>query len=689
MAGREQERAASTSSEATAARPAERLLTIQRDLGLALSGLSGLREALAVVLDAVLRIEGFDCGGIYVRDPATGALELQATRGLSDAFLAQSRHYASDSGGARLVHRGEPVFLGYDELITNVVRGAHTDASRAEGLRVIAVVPILHQGSVLGCINASSHREASIPEVARQALVAIAASVGMAMARVRAEEALRASEERLRVVYEHARDGILVADVRDRRCREGNRAICAMLGYTLDEILALRIDDIHPPEAFGSVRDHFERQAAGSSSVAPDIPVVRKDGTVFYADINSAPITLHGVPCLLGVFRDVTELRRMQAEVAKAQRLEAVGLLAGGIAHDFNNILTAVTGNISLAKERAPSQSPLGSLLDAAERATTRARDLTQQLLTFGRGGTPIRRPARLAELVREAADFVLRGSAVKARFDLPAELWDADIDPGQIGRVVQNLVLNAAQSMGEGGRVDICARNAVLDADTAPGRRPGRYVRCSVADHGCGIAPKDLPHIFDPYFTTKQTGSGLGLAVTYSVVTKHGGSIDVDSRPGRGTTIHVVLPASSVPATTELSTAAQVELGGGKVLLMDDDVAVRKVTSRMLESLGFEVAGAAHGDDALRMHREARERGEPFDLVLLDLTVPGAMGGVACAAALREADPSVRIVVASGYSDDPVMSAPERYGMCATLAKPFGVQELRAVLSGLTRGGS
>jgi PAS domain S-box-containing protein len=499
--------------------------------------------------------------------------------------------------------------------------------------------------------------------------------------RKRAEASHQESEERYRGVVEQSSDCIILHS--GGKIVFANPATLRTLGMKSAEEMLGRtaLDFVHPDDR-PSVLARIAEAARSTVGVPPsEERFVRSDGAVFYGETAARRVIYAGEPTIMVVIRDVTERRRMQAEVAKAQRLEAVGLLAGGIAHDFNNILTAIAGNVSLAKKQAPLGGSLEGLLDAAERGTQRASDLTQQLLTFARGGTPIRRAASLPELIHESADFALRGSPTQARFLLPDDLWDVEVDPGQIGRVIQNLVLNAAQAMGEGGCVELRAENLLLDADAAPGKRPGRYVSFSVIDHGSGVAPDVLPRIFDPYFTTKQGGSGLGLAVTHSVVAKHDGRIEVESEIGQGTTVRVLLPASEERASREPAGAQAEFQGHGRILLMDDDADVRQIAAQMLQELGFEVVVAADGAEALAIYRAARERPEEFAFVVLDLTVPGGMGGVACAAELRQLDPDVRLVVASGYSVDPVMAHPEEHGFTAVVAKPFGLDALREAL--------
>lgn len=371
------------------------------------------------------------------------------------------------------------------------------------------------------------------------------------------------------------------------------------------------------------------------------------------------------------VLRDVTEKQRYEEAMVKTQKLESLGVLAGGIAHDFNNLLTGILGNVSLARVAGMDTQPL---LADAERACLRARALTQQLLTFAKGGAPVKKILTLPAWVRETAEFALRGSHAQCEFAFASDLPAVEADPGQLAQVIHNLVLNAAEAMPDGGKISVRLAAEPATADRAAS------VRLSIIDTGTGIHAKHLPKIFDPYFTTKQKGSGLGLAVVYSIIKKHGGDIAVESELGRGTQFHVFLPSA-----TEVSSpapSAALPKGKGKILLMDDEPAILKFTQRVLSDLGYDVAVAADGDTALRLANAARDAGAPFDLAILDLTVPGGMGGRECLERLRARDPDVRAIAASGYSTDPIMCEPARHGFAGVLAKPFLPIELANVVT-------
>jgi nitrogen-specific signal transduction histidine kinase len=355
------------------------------------------------------------------------------------------------------------------------------------------------------------------------------------------------------------------------------------------------------------------------------------------------------------VLRDITDEELVEHERAKSARLESLGVLAGGLAHDFNNILMGVTGNLSLAQGMvSPDNKALLARLTNASAACARARGVTNQLLTFAKGGAPVKKTASIRELVTECTRFALSGSPVKPAFDVHPELWAADVDTGQVGQVVQNLVLNAMQAMSKGGVLEVALHNIDLEIPADAPLVPGKYVRLSVRDTGTGIPADVLNRIFDPYFSTKEKGSGLGLAISYSIVRAHGGAITVESEIGVGSTFTVYLPASSAMATIAPAPRPEINMRrSGRVLIMDDEDMVAEVAQEMIESLGYTTQRACNGDEAIQMFNEAERTGEPFDLVLLDLTVPGGMGGAEAVKYIREMRDDVCVLVNSGYADD------------------------------------
>ena len=384
---------------------------------------------------------------------------------------------------------------------------------------------------------------------------------------------------------------------------------------------------------------------------------------------------------LIGVSRDITETKKLEDDRARSAKLESIGVLAGGIAHDFNNLLMSIVGNITMAKLKLMNDPETTEILQSAEEASLRARDLAKQLLTFSRGGAPVKEVFGIKELIRETCSFALRGSNVKCKQSIPDDLYLTDADKGQISQVLNNLIINANQAMPDGGRIEITADNYQESDDNG---RKNKFVRITIADQGCGMEKSVLDKIFDPYFTTKEKGSGLGLTTSYSIVKRNGGRIEVESTPGEGTVFTVLLPAANQKSKTVAVENRSRKLKSSRILIMDDDPGIRNVSRQMLLIQGHEVETSNDGAQAIKMFSEAKQAGNPFEIVIVDLTIPGGMGGKQTAAKLLELDPSVKIIVCSGYSEDPVMANFQQHGFSGALAKPYSMSKLEEVLSNL-----
>jgi PAS domain S-box-containing protein len=425
-----------------------------------------------------------------------------------------------------------------------------------------------------------------------------------------------------------------------------------------------------------------ERQAdsrAGEQNV-----LVARDGSRRLIDDSVAAIRggAGGIAGAILVFRDVTLKVRKEEELVKWQKLESLGTLAGGIAHDFNNFLAAILGNISLAKQILDPGSKAVARLEAAEKASDRASDLAAKLLTFSKGGKPVRERISLDSVVRDSALLSVRGTPVRCEFGIAEDLWATDADAGQIGQAIGNLVINAVQAMPGGGTARIRGANVIIGEGEMAYVKPGPYVKIEVADTGVGIPGRNLKRIFDPYFTTRENGMGLGLTISYHIMKNHGGNLFVESEPGAGTTVSLYFPASTerMPRVVEAVSETARE-GKWKVLVMDDEDLVRDMAIGMLEHLGFEARGARDGREAIGMYKDADTEGTPFDLVVMDLTVPGKMGGKEACARLLGMYPDAKVIVCSGYSSDPVMSDHAAYGFLGMLGKPFHMEELMRVV--------
>lgn len=508
--------------------------------------------------------------------------------------------------------------------------------------------------------------------------------------RKEAEDALAEEKERLSVTLRSIGDGVITTDTMGRVIMM-NRVAEDLTGWPQGECVGKALDEVFiiiNEKTRERALNPVERVLESGSicGLANHTVLISKDGTERIIADSGAPIRdkHSNIVGVVLVFRDTSEQQHMLKEVLKAEKLESVGILAGGIAHDFNNILTAVLGNLSLAKMAADPQSKMHERLSEAERASMRARDLTQQLLTFSKGGMPIKKTASIQELLQEWVRFALRGSNVKSEFRLWNDLWHVEIDEGQVSQVIHNLVINADQAMPHGGRIFVTGQNHIeLDGKATP-RAPGKYVKITLTDEGVGVLPEHLEKIFDPYFTTKEKGSGLGLATSYATIRRHGGHITVDSEVGIGTTFSIYLPASEDRAQPQCLTSCLVQEGRGRILVMDDEPTVRDVASEMLISLGYQVSTSKDGSEAINLYRRSKEGGEPFDAVIMDLTIPGGMGGIEAITKLRSVDPQIKAIVSSGYCNDPIMGDFREYGFSGVLAKPYSAREMNELLHSL-----
>lgn len=498
-------------------------------------------------------------------------------------------------------------------------------------------------------------------------------------------QALQESEERYRDLFENATDLIqLVAP--DGQILYVNRAWRETFGYSEEEVANLSIFQLISPDCQGHCEAVFQKVITEPKINYIDTTFTTKDGRSINVEGNAICKFVDGKPVRTQcIFRDVTQRKKMEEELHKAQKIESLGVLAGGIAHDFNNLLTAILGNISLASMHINTPEKIDSYLKNTETAIQRAKGLTQQLLTFSKGGAPIKRTSTISDLIADSSRFILRGSGVDCSFDFDTDLWSAEVDEGQLSQVTQNLVINASQAMEGAGVITIRGRNRIIDTPSNIPLPPGNYIEIQFEDQGCGIPKEQLNKIFDPYFTSKQSGSGLGLAISYSIIKNHEGLILVRSEPGVGTCFTIYLPAlrktgkiPDIPAAEGIKPATI----RGKILIMDDEELVRSMSGEILTFLGCESMAASNGEEAINLYTEAMENDVPFDLIIMDLTIPGSMGGVETLQQLKALDPAVKALVSSGYANDPVMANFREYGFCGVIPKPFLVEELNAALS-------
>jgi signal transduction histidine kinase/ActR/RegA family two-component response regulator len=510
--------------------------------------------------------------------------------------------------------------------------------------------------------------------------------------RIRIEQVLRESEHRekarsaeLAALMEAVPATVLIAHDPDCRLITGNLAACALLRMPPGGNLSKSAPEGERPVHYRIFRDGVEtpphdlpvqRAARGEEVRNYEQEFVFDDGSSRTLLGNATPLRdAEGRVCgAVSAFVDITERKNMEKEMQRSQKLESLGVLAGGIAHDFNNILTTILGNISLARMQISDGEKVAKRLKELENAAARAKELSQQLLTFARGGEPVKKKVEIGPLLREAAGFALRGSKVRCRFALDDGLCPVHADEGQLRQVVKNIVINAVESMPVGGTVAVGARNGGHTHDGT------RCVEISIADTGSGISGEHLQKIFDPYYTTKDQGTGLGLSVCYSIIKKHGGTISVESAPGKGSTFFITLPVLNQAQKLEPMPAKDDNSGPVRILVMDDEEQVREILQDMLDELGYQSECTDDGAEAVELYRKSKEDGRPFSAVILDLTIPGGMGGKEAVKSLIEFDPDVNAVVSSGYSTDPIMASYREYGFRAVLGKPYRLQDLERV---------
>ncbi|MFO7950832.1 MAG: PAS domain S-box protein [Candidatus Fermentibacteraceae bacterium] len=538
-------------------------------------------------------------------------------------------------------------------------------------------VPYPSADSPQGCLELSAFPMRD----SRGDVIGIIEHVKEISARRKAQRELERRRKFLEGVLESAPDAIVTLDDK-HRIINWNRGAEELFGYTASEVRGRNIDDIiTSPEVVEEAREITGRVLSGDRIGPLETVRYRRDGQPVPVLLAGSSITVDDeVIGVVGVYTDLTERKRIEARLARQRRLESLGTLAGGIAHDFNNLLSGIFGNISLARSKLPEDSPAGDYLESVERSMGRAIGLTHQLLTFAKGSDPVVEPLDTASVIRESVEFHLAGSSVKAEYDIPGDLPQVMADGRQIGEVISNLVINAKHAMPEGGRLLVTARWRE-DSNRAEDRGSG-LVELSFKDDGVGIPERLLNRVFEPYFSTKQDGSGLGLAVVYSIVSKHGGSVDIDSSHGSGTTVTIRLPADEGAAMPgRAKDGADREESAAKsatILVMDDDEDVRDVAEGMLKAMGHSVDLAKNGSEAVEMYGRRLDEARPYDLVILDLTVPGGMGGREAASSILEMDPNALLIVSSGYSADPVLAQYRDYGFSGVLSKPYALANMR-----------
>jgi len=500
--------------------------------------------------------------------------------------------------------------------------------------------------------------------------------------RKEAEKALLKSEGRYRRLVESSPESIFIFDNNNRLTFANNAGIRLLGAEELDVIIGNSLQDFVHPSDYESVEDSIAEMLGNHHEIPlTERRFIRVDGSVVDVEMVAIPIAYPNSAGIQIVVLDISERKRIETERLRVQRIESIGVLAGGIAHDFNNILTGILGNIDLAKAFSAQESKALRFLYNAQSAATRAKELTQKLLTFSKGGVPLKTPTSISEIITDSVNFILSGSNISFEYSQPDDLWAVNIDVVQFRQVIENLTINAHQSMPKGGLFTIKAENVLWKKEHAVLLENKMYVMVTVNDQGMGISKDNQERIFDPYFTTKDRGSGLGLATVYSIIKKHNGLITVESEPGRGATFFIYVPATDELPEIEPEHEDPPRTGIGRILVMDDEEMVRKVAVEMLSILGFDASSVRDGQEAIEAYVSAKGSDKPIDVVIMDLTVPGGMGGEEAIVKLLEINPDIKAIVSSGYSNNPVLAKYYDYGFMGTIAKPFNLGELSDVL--------
>ncbi len=489
-----------------------------------------------------------------------------------------------------------------------------------------------------------------------------------------ADEELRRNEARSRYVADASPEAVIFSE--EGIVVDVNRRVHDMFGYGEDESLGLNVVDLVVPYDQSTSREAI----IPGDEEKYETKGIKKDGTIFPIEVHCRELDLKGKRVRISTVRDLTERKSMEEEVLKWKNLQSLRTLAGGIAHDFNNLLMAVVGNVSLAKMNAHKESKIFNYLSRAEAMALMGKSLTEQILAFSNGTNSGRKILDIGCLVEETTKSALSGSMVKSEHTVSANLFPAEVDEEQIRQVVHNIIINAKESMSSEGVISVTCENVYTRLEPGSSAKKA-YVRTSIHDQGVGISDENMSKIFDPYFTTKEIGSrkgvGLGLAICYSIVKRHEGYILVDSIPGKGTTFQVYLPAHTGDGKEEMVRKKVAAQGRTRVLVMDDEEVILKITEELLQHMGYDVTTARNGEETIRLYKEAMERNDPFSAVILDLEIAGGMGGREAMEKLMALDPNIKAVVSSGYLNDPAIKEFKDYGFSDILPKPYDPNEL------------
>jgi|GEM_PF-6031278 len=671
-------------------------ISVMYEISYSIGSSLSIKEEADNFLDKIMKRFGIEVGSIMLKDPLnSGYFTVIASKGFMDSQSIIGLKASYEYGINEVIGQNKAI-------IKNTLTPKDREWIIVEELQPrfgsYAFLPVYFGKEIIGILRLFSYRSNVFSDKLVRMLQSLTQRFGSAIHHIitiedltQTKKALYAEKEYLTVVLRSINEGVIVTDITGAVTLinyEGEK----LTGWTSDEAVGLSLAQILniKDDKYADFRYWIEQVIKTGKTLYVDKPVSLKsrDGTRRQTEISLAPLKdwLENIFGAVLIFRDITEkiLIRTEIEELKAQRMESIGILAAGIAHDFNNILMAILGNISIAMNYTNPQDRIYQRLEKAKKAAETATKLSGQLLNFSKGGAPAFAITSIGSLISDVVSFTLSGTSIKSNITIPDDLWHVHIDSGQISQVIQNIVINAIQAMSEGGIIHIAAENMYFKDDSSI-LPDGKYVRISIKDNGCGISPEDIPKIFMPYYSTKKDkGSGLGLATAYSIIKKHRGHITVESEVGIGTTFYIFLPATEQqPIPPVEVTAKQPFIASSKkILLVDDEKLVRETAEEMLKHLGYKIEIADNSRDAIEVYKNAKDKGEGFEAVIIDLVIQGDVGGEAILKKLLEVDPEVTAIISSGYSHHDVIVNFRNYGFKGALVKPYKIKQLEEVIT-------
>lgn len=642
-----------------------------------------VNELLDVVLNDAIKLTGSSIGYLYFYDEEKKEFTLSAWSKdvMAECAVKEKKTICQlEKTGAwgEVVRRRKPVMINNFNAPSPMKKGYPAGHM---ALTKFLSVPVFYDNRIVAVIGVANKKADYNDSDIRQ-LVLTMDTVWKIVERRSADEKNRLLVDML----DNAPNSIVIYD-KDGTFLYANQKTFSLYGYTKEEFMQLNLHKIDAPESYEMVENRdalIEKKGEASFEVWH----YNKSGSPFPVEVFIKKVSWGGKPAYLSIATDMTarkiseiEQERLNKQLNQMQKLKSLGVLAGGIAHDFNNLLGGVFGYIEIAKE-STHEAEVSDYLTKASGAIDRARRLTQQLLTFAKGGAPVKQVGQLFPFIEDTARFAMSGAAVAIKFDVEADLWMCDFDRNQIGQVIENIVINAVQAMPDGGTLNIDAENVSFSEDNiVSGLAAGDYVKITFQDTGVGIPEEIISRVFDPFFTTKPMGHGLGLATSFSIISRHGGAIDVKSVHGKGSTFDVYLPASKIMPELNIAETPSNLPASGKIILMDDEELMLETTSKILKSMGFEVVCKKNGREALEYFVAELKADRPVAAMIFDLTVPGGMGGRETIVEVRKLSQDIPVFVSSGYADDPVMARPKDFGFTASICKPFNKKDLERML--------